>query len=460
LKKSKILIVDDELSIRTSLTRLLKEYDISAAKSGEEAIALAKKNKFDLAIVDMIMPGMNGIRAIRELKKINKLMVVIVLTAHGTIEGAVEAMKVGAYQYMTKPFDIKETLAIVQNALSLAAHEREVSKKVLEFSQNKKEIIWESEPMSRVFDIVNMVADTDSNVLITGESGTGKELIARTLHDSSERSEKRMIAVNCSAIPEELMESELFGHVKGAFTGAVAARVGRFELANGGTIFLDEIGDMSLSVQAKILRVLQERAFEPVGSSETKGVDVRVIAATNRDLEKAVENGSFREDLFYRLNVIPIKMPPLRTRGIDIEVLLNHFITKYNAKCKRNVTGIDDSAMNMLKNYPWPGNVRELENLVERFVTLKVEGQIIPSDLPDRYHSTYLNKKAAGDAKKYVISDDGVDFNELISDFENNLLIQALNRTNWNKKHAADLLGLNRTTLVEKVKKKQLSREI
>ena len=455
MKKNKILIVDDEQILRSSLARVLKNYDISSASSGEEAVQIASKQKFDLALVDIIMPGMGGIKTIEELKNINKQIKVIAMTAYGTVEGAVEAMKVGAFHYLTKPFDIEETLLLVENALESGLREIANSQKIIDLSRSKKKIVWQSEEMQEIFDLIERISDTDSNVLITGESGTGKELLAHAIHNASLRRKHRMIAVNCGAIPEDLLESELFGHVKGAFTGAITSRIGRFELANGGTIFLDEIGDMSPGLQTKILRVLQERNFEPIGSSETKSVDVRVICATNRNLEKAITEGSFREDLFYRINVIPIKLPPLRKRREDIGLLIDYFIAQFNKKQNRNITGISETSKNLLLNYPWPGNIRELENLLERVVIIKGEGEIEPKDLPERYHSI-VKTTVTPDVPRPIISNEGVDFNHLISEFENNLIIQALNRTNWNKKHAADLLGLNRTTLVEKVKKKNL----
>jgi len=457
--KNKILLVDDEQIIRNSLSRVLREYDISSASSGEQAVQVSKKNRYDLAIVDIIMPGIGGIKTISRLKKINKNMIIIAMTAHGTVEGAVEAMKAGAFHYltMTKPFDIEETLSLVKKALSSRLMERENSNKIVDLSRVDREIIWRSKCMEKVFELIDRVSDTDSTVLITGESGTGKELIARAIHNLSSRKKKRMIAVNCGAIPGELLESELFGHIKGAFTGAIAPRVGRFELADEGTVFLDEIGDMSHNLQAKILRVLQERSFEPIGSSETKEVDVRVIAATHCDLEKSVKEGGFREDLFYRINVIPISLPPLRERREDVLPLTQHFIEKFNKRQNRDISGVNESALNLLMNYPWPGNVRELENLIERIVILKGSGEIMPSDLPERYHSA-STIPGRGVYPRIILSDEGVNFNSIISDFEDDLIVQALNRTNWNKKHAADLLGLNRTTLVEKVKKKCISK--
>lgn len=327
------------------------------------------------------------------------------------------------------------------------------------FQFNK--IIGQSEQMHNVFHIVEKVADSDSTVLITGESGTGKELIARALHDLSPRKKEPFIAINCGAIPTELLESELFGHVRGAFTGAISNRSGRFELADGGTIFLDEIGDLAPQLQVKLLRVLQERSFEPVGSTKSLSVNVRVIAATNKNLEELSALGTFREDLFYRLNVIPLSIPSLRERKEDIPFLLEHFIQLLNNRKKRNIQGITKEAVTHLTHYPWPGNIRELENLIERLTILKGHGFIDVADLPPRYqtlgHSNpQLKQVDTQPLSQIKIPETGVDFNSLVDQFENQLLIQALEKTEWNRNQAAQLLGLNRTTLVEKIKKKGL----
>jgi len=326
-----------------------------------------------------------------------------------------------------------------------------------QFSQ----IIGQSQEMQDVFSLVEKVADSDSTILITGESGTGKELIAKSIHSLSSRKHESFIAINCGAIPSELLESELFGHVRGAFTGAISTRAGRFELADGGTIFLDEIGDLAPQLQVKLLRVLQERSFEPVGSTKSIHVNVRVVAATNKNLEELARAGQFREDLFYRLNVIPIGVPPLRERKQDVPHLLAHFIQLMNARKKRNITGISASALEHLIYYPWPGNIRELENLVERLIILKGSGLIDVGDLPPSYQALGQSIPKALELNrqpltKIEIPESGIDFNSLVDQFENQLLIQALERTHWNRNQAAQLLGLNRTTLVEKIKKKGL----
>jgi len=316
-----------------------------------------------------------------------------------------------------------------------------------------------------VFDMIEKVSETDSTVIILGESGTGKELIARAIHYNSPRREKPLITVNCAAIPEELLESELFGHVKGAFTGAIQTKPGRFDVANKGTIFLDELGEMSLNIQVKLLRVLQERRFEPVGSNKTHEVDVRIIAATNQDLELAVKEKRFREDLYYRLNVIPLHIPPLRDRVADISLLVRHFVEKYNKASGHKVSGIDDAALTTLMAYNWPGNVRELENVIERSVVFRNDGNIVVNDLPKEVVGNAsipdvvsLPTEEASAEGLMNIPEDGISFKRAVADFESRLITQALEKTGWNKNKAALLLGLNRTTLVEKIKKRQINK--
>ena len=314
------------------------------------------------------------------------------------------------------------------------------------------DIIGNSAQMQEIFVLVEKVADSDSTIIIHGESGTGKGLIARAIHKNSRRKEKPFITINCGAIPENLLESELFGHVKGAFTGATASKPGKFELANKGSIFLDEIGDMSTNLQVKILRVLEEREFEQVGGSKTIKADVRIIAATHRDLEKLVKEGSFREDLFYRLNVIPIEIPPLRERKPDISLLISHFLTEFNLKNGKNVQGITNDAMGIMKEHSWPGNVRELKNMIERLVVLKGEGEINPLDVPQKLRE----KEGHSELPSVEISDDGINLNTAVTEFERALILESLQKTNWVKNQAAKLLRLNRTTLVEKIKRHHL----
>jgi DNA-binding NtrC family response regulator len=390
------------------------------------------------------------------LKNLNPSVEVIILTGHGSIESAIRATQKGAFHFVTKPFNLDELMSLVDKALTHKKLQQENTQLRTELNKKYKfdQIIGSSEPIQNVLRLIERVADSDSTVLVQGDSGTGKELIAKAIHYNSHRSQAAFVAINCGAIPSELLESELFGHVKGAFTGAVANRVGRFEMADGGTLFLDEIGDLEPSLQVKILRALQERSFEPVGSTKTVSVDVRVIAATNIDLEEAVENGKFREDLFYRLNVIPILVPALRERKTDIPLLLNHFIQLFNKNKGRGLQGINPEAMDCLSQYPWPGNIRELENLVERMSILKGHGMLGPEDLPLKYRSL---KQSTQEVGIIDIPEEGMDFNSAVDSYENALIIRALEKTGWNRNQAAALLRLNRTTLVEKIKKKGLT---
>jgi DNA-binding NtrC family response regulator len=456
MQKSRILVVDDESSIRTALFRALekKGYHVLTASCIAEAESLSQgEQALDLLLTDLRLPDGNGLDFMTRVQKAHQCQS-IVLTGFGSIENAVEATKRGAFHYITKPFNIEEILTLIDKALE--NKHLTVENKMLRLQLHEKykfeNIIGQSEAITKVFEMIEMVADSDSTVLITGESGTGKELVAKAIHYNSNRANKLMVPVNCGAIPGELLESELFGHMKGSFTGAINNRLGRFEVANQGTIFLDEIGDMSPHLQVKILRALQERKFEPVGSAKSVEVDVRVIAATNKDLEKEVADKNFREDLFYRLNVIPLKIPALRDRKTDIPLLINHFVRQYNESKRRDIQGFNQDAMELMLNYNWPGNVRELENLIERLVIIKGRGIIEVRDLPERYQQ----KNAVMNPDKIHVPDRGLDFNTAVDNFENALIMQALERTAWNRNKAATLLNLNRTTLVEKIKKKGL----
>jgi DNA-binding NtrC family response regulator len=457
MQRARILIVDDESSIRMALFRALEKrgHQILTASTLAEAETLAgTEMTLDVLLVDVRLPDGNGMEFMERLQKNHPLCQAIVLTGFGTIKDAVEATKRGAFHYLTKPFNIDELLTMVDKTLEhkKLQTENKVLKSQLQEKYRFDNIIGRSPEICAVFDLIERVADSDSTILITGESGTGKELVARAVHYNSHRADKLMVPVNCGAIPEELLESELFGHVKGAFTGALTSRQGRFEVAHSGTIFLDEIGDMSPSLQVKILRVLQEQKFEPVGSAKTTEVDVRVIAATHKDLDVAVKDKSFREDLFYRLNVIPIRIPALRDRKSDIPLLIHHFLKHFNDTKRRDINGIHPEAMDLLTTYSWPGNVRELENLIERMVIIKGHGIIEVRDLPERY----LQRQVAMTAESAVVPNKGLDFNSAVDNFENALIMQALERTGWNRNKAASLLNLNRTTLVEKIKKKGL----
>ena len=458
MQRSRILIVDDESSIRIALFRALekKGHQILTASSLTEAENLASaEQSLDVVLVDLRLPDGNGMDLMTKIQKLHPHCQALVLTGFGTIESAIEATKRGAFHYIAKPFNIDEVLTLVEKALQhkRLSQENKALRNQLHEKYRFENIIGQSPEITSVFEMIERVADSDSTILITGESGTGKELVARAIHYNSPRAEKLMVPVNCGAIPEELLESELFGHVKGAFTGAIASRQGRFEVAHNGTIFLDEVGDMSPSLQVKILRVLQERSFESVGSTKTLEVDVRIIAATHKDLDLAVKNKSFREDLFYRLNVIPIKIPALRQRRSDIPILIHHFLTQFNETKRRDIQGFSPDAMDLVMSYAWPGNVRELENLIERLVILKGSGVIEVRDLPERYQL----RNYSVTPEQVVFPTKGLDFNTAVDSFENQLIMQALERTGWNRNQAASLLNLNRTTLVEKIKKKGLA---
>lgn len=458
MRSQRVLILDDESSLRTALFRVLdrKGLNVITANKIEEAKILCQGDTpIDLAIVDLNLPDGDGIEFMSHLKSINPACEVIILTGHATIESAIRATQKGAFHFVTKPFNLEELMSLIEKALTHKKLQQENQQLRSELNKKYKfdQIVGNSEQIQNVLRLVERVADSDSTVLVHGESGTGKELIARAIHYNSPRSTGPFIPINCGAIPAELLESELFGHIKGAFTGAIANRVGRFELADGGTLFLDEIGDLDPSLQVKLLRALQERKFEPVGSTKTVSVNVRVIAATNVNLEEAVDNGRFREDLFYRLNVIPITVPPLRERRTDIPLLLTHFIDIFNRSKNRGLTGINSDALESLVNYPWPGNIRELENLVERLTILKGQGQVDLSDLPVKYKSA---KAISTDIGALDIPENGMDFNSAVDAYENALILKALEKTGWNRNQAASLLRLNRTTLVEKIKKKGL----
>lgn len=456
MQAARILIVDDEAGLRTALFRALdrKGYQVITASSKKEAETISQTDKaLDLALVDLRLPDGDGLELMAQLKNLHRNLQVIILTGFGTIETAVEATRRGAFHFVTKPFNLDSILALIDRALAHSNLERENHQ--LRTALHKKyqfdNIIGQSDGITHVLEIVERVADSDSTVLVMGESGTGKELVAKAIHYNSPRSSRPFVPINCGAIPVDLLESELFGHVKGAFTGAIANRIGRFEMAESGTLFLDEIGDMSPSLQVKLLRVLQERKFEPVGSAKTQNANVRVIAATNVDLESAVSEGLFREDLFYRLNVIPIRIPPLRERRSDIPLLLHHFMDHFNRTRQRQLTGITPDAMSMLMNYSWPGNIRELENLLERLAILKGQGLVDVNDLPERYRKSLTPTPGA-----IEIPENGMDFNSAVDAYENSLIMNALEKTGWNRNQAASLLRLNRTTLVEKIKKKGL----
>jgi DNA-binding NtrC family response regulator len=457
----RILIVDDESSLRTALFRILERrgFQVVTAGSKSEAEKLCgSQYAIDLALIDLRLPDGDGIDLMGSIKQLHPNSLCVLFSGFATVETAVKATQMGAFHFMTKPFNMDELMSLIDRTLAHKNLQQEnaLLKDQLHQKYHFENIIGKSPEITQVLEMIEKVSTTDSTVLITGESGTGKELVARAIHYNSSRSEKMLVPVNCGAIPAELLESEVFGHVKGAFTGAIANRVGRFEAANGGSIFLDEIGELSPTLQVKLLRVIQERKFEPVGSAKTVEVDIRIVAATNVDLERAVAEGAFREDLFYRLNVIPIHIPALRDRRSDIPYLLHHFVQVFNREKKRSLGGFTPEAMDVLSKYSWPGNVRELENLVERLAILKGDGIIDVPDLPERFRSSsgYAGAEAGVSAD---LPEAGIDFNSAVDAYENALILQALEKTGWNRNRAAQLLRLNRTTLVEKIKKKGLA---
>ncbi len=459
LRRGHILIVDDEELYRRALERVLAHagYEISGAADATDAMAQVAAARFDLVLCDIRMPGISGLELVRQIHDLQPDLPCIIVTGYGGTEQSIEALRAGAYWYLEKPFD-QVHLDLVRRLVEQAIEygrlraENRILQGQLRSRYRFESIIGQSAALRAVLEMVEKVADSDSTVLITGESGTGKELIAKAIHYNSSRSERMLVTVNCGAIPEELLESELFGHVRGAFTNAVQHREGRFSAADGGTIFLDEIGDMSPTLQVKLLRVLQDGSFEPVGSSKSLQVDVRVIAATNQNLERAIEDGRFRADLFYRLNVIPIEMPPLRARRDDIPLLISAFLDRFNQEKERHVEGFSDEALACLCTHAWRGNVRELENMVERLVVLRGDGLIEVQHLPENLRRGDLSAAV----ELPPIGPTGIDFNRTVDRIETHMILQALEQTGWNKNRAAQLLGLNRTTLLEKIKKKDI----
>lgn len=454
----RILIVDDEPQNREFLTEVLgrEGYGIDEASDGKEAVQKLAQNGYHIVLTDLMMPEMDGLELIRYLVKHQSKTISILYTGYGSIKTAVEAMRIGAFDYLTKPFKPDEILLVVKKAVDhLKLKEENTLLKQQLKSQNRiKNMVGTSERMLKVLDLIGKVAVTDSTILILGESGTGKELVAKALHYNSLRSQNPFVPVNCGAIPEELLESELFGHEKGAFTGAFRTRIGRFELAHGGSIFLDEISEMSPNLQVKLLRVIQEREFERVGGIKPIKADVRIIAATNRNLEDEVAQGRFREDLYYRLNVIPVHLPPLRERSEDIPVLIRHFLARFQEQRPSPVKDFNKKTVACLMRYPWPGNVRELENLVERMLVLCDGPEVEISDLPEKILTGTAAPFAA--VPQIELPEEGIDLSMAVNDFEKSIILQALNKSNWVKNRAAKLLKVNRTTLVEKIKKQRL----
>jgi two-component system NtrC family response regulator len=445
-----ILIIDDDTSLRRVLEYNLQEagYAVATAPSGEEGLALFDDVSPALVITDMKMPVMDGMQILKSVKERSPETLVIMITAFGTVNIAVEAMKAGAYDYITKPFNRDELRLTVAKALQFSGLtvENKRLKDELDDRADFRSLVGSSAAMEKVFGIVRKVADTEASVLITGESGTGKELIARSIHTHSGRRNGPFVAINCAAIPRDLLESELFGHIKGAFTGAIKDKTGRFALADGGTLFLDEVGELPLELQPKLLRALQERTVEPVGGTKEQKLDVRVVAATNLDIEKAIVDGVFREDLYYRLAVIPINLPPLRQRRDDIPLLLRHFCIKHGAG---KVT-FDKQSLSTLTGYAWPGNVRELENTVERLLILRNGDTITLDDLPDKIRNNCAAPGTAAHSGSVInLPDEGYSLEQL----EREVVVQALERNGWNQTAAARFLRIPRHTLIYRIEK-------
>jgi len=440
-----ILIVDDEKIMRDSFSRILTKegYQVQAVASGEEAIERFNREPFDIVLLDIKMPGIGGIKTLQRLKEMDPGVTILIVTGYPSIETAVEAIKLGAYDYITKPF----TPDVLRVAINRALERKSLLTENLHLRRQLKAknesdvIIGQSEAMRNIYELVRRTAPTDSTVLITGESGTGKELIARAIHNYSLRHDKEFVTVDCSALVETLLESELFGHVKGSFTGATQAKYGSFELANGGTFFFDEIGNLSLDTQAKLLRVIQEKEIKPVGSERTIKVDVRIIAATNQDLKQAIAKKTFREDLYYRLNVVPIHIPPLRERKEDIPLLTKHFLQKYNQKRKIPVVNVEPETMKLLMSYDWPGNVRELENAIERALILEDGDTLLPRCFP----------WIGGEKKIKTIANNHKIYS--LEEMEKRHIKWVLKETRGHKGKAASLLGIDRKTLYTKIKK-------
>jgi DNA-binding NtrC family response regulator len=449
----RILIVDDEEVLRDVLDAVLRRegFEVVMAASGEEALSvLDADDNIDLVILDIMLPGISGIDTLRAVRISNPTLPVIIITAFSSIDGAIEAMKHGAFHYIPKPFKNEEVIITVNKALEQRRLSRENERLKAELSEKYAyaNIIGKSEPMKKVYELIRLAAPSRSNILVAGESGTGKELVAKAIHHASPRARNAFVTVNSGSLPPELLESSLFGHMKGSFTGAIATKRGLFEVADGGSIFLDEIGNINLETQAKLLRVIQEKEFMRLGSVDTIKVDVRIIAATNADLNKLMAENRFREDLFYRLNVINIALPPLRRRREDIPLLVAHFLDKYAEENKRKVREVTPDAMRILLDHAWPGNVRELENTIERAVVLCTGDHIGPDLLPD-----YLRFPVQTDQPAMIVPSDGISLKDAVSRYERGMILQSLEMANGVQKRAAELLQLKPSTLNEMMKR-------
>jgi DNA-binding NtrC family response regulator len=456
--KMNLLVVEDDEQYREFIVAAsnVEGYLASGVSSAEEALICIDNEPIDILVTDISLPGISGVELLQRCRTLQPNIVTIVITGHGTIDVAVEAMKCGAADFLLKPF----TLAVLLSAIQVAAMRvpRKLSRRATD--PQSAGIVAESPPMRKLLEQVTTIAQFNTTVLITGETGTGKEMIARAIHQRSPRVSQALVALNCAAVPEQLLEDELFGHAKGAFTGAHNARQGRFEQANGGTLFLDEIGDMSLSLQSKLLRVLQEREFERLGSSQTVKVDVRIVAATSADLERRIEQGLFRSDLFYRLNVVHLRLPPLRERRGDIQPLAIHLLGRFCKDAELPIKTIDESAWKALESYRWPGNIRQLQNAMERAAALSGAAPYITvSDLPEEVRGgaasgiTLALGTAVTPNDDDSIPDEGLNFEEIVTEVERELLLQSLDKSGGNKMRAAKLLNMKRTTFVEKLKR-------
>lgn len=447
-----ILVVDDELSMREFLEILLAKegYTVSCAASGEDACAILDSDVFDLVITDIRMDTIDGIEVLRKAKEVNSETPVIIISAFATAETAVEAMKEGAYDYIPKPFEVGEFKKIVQDAIRRKVISRDKEDDHLLRGLHFGCLIGESPQMKKVYELIRRVADTKTNILISGESGTGKELVAGAIHGQSPRHNKPFMVINCAGIPETLIESELFGHKKGAFTGASTDKAGLFEAADGGTVFFDEIGELTPAIQVKLLRVIQERAFTRIGETQERTVDVRFISATNKDLEQEVMDGDFREDLFFRLNVIEVSIPPLRERKGDLPILAHHFLGKYSKELGKDIKKVSTYAMDILSKYPFPGNVRELENIIERSVALETSNIVLPQSLT---LSDFKKARIREDRRHTDLNHNGIKLDEVMADIERDYILKAMEMAHGSKQRAAELLGISFRSLRYRMEK-------
>jgi len=451
----KILLVDDEPNVLELLLVALEDegYRILAANNGKEALAQVKKEEPQVVLLDIRMPDMDGVEVLRQIKEINKASSVIMMTAYGAMDTVVEAIQLGAYDYLTKPLDLKKVKVVIRRALEAQELTQEVTslRSKLKEKYQLENMVGKHPRMLEVYKMIGRVVDNKVTVLIIGETGTGKEIVARAIHFNGLLKDGPFVAIDCASLPSDLLESELFGHEKGAFTGAITQKIGKFELADKGSLFLDEIGNLTLATQVKLLRFLQEKKIERVGGTKPIELDVRIITATSLDLEKAVKEGSFREDLYYRLNVVAIPLPPLRERRYDIPLLVEHFLQKYESESKGKVKHVPPETMNLLMRYEWPGNVRELENVIERAIVIGKTDAILVEDLPLR-----VEKVASG--PELDISPEKIPFEQRVENFEKKLIIDALEKANWIQIKAAQLLGTSRSIIRYKMKKYGIKR--